>query len=138
MSERSFFEFLSIWEKFKYVPESHSRRKWRMEFIYSGMFEVIIWGNKAELSGHHIGFTIVSFISLNTFGAFKFVKDLINSFLKPTFDWFIVIRLKSIIIRIFKYSSKHERPSDPFDTVSGIVDLSSGDLCINVILKLLL
>lgn len=137
-SERSFFEFLSIRDKFKNISESHAFNEFAMEFMSSSVFEVVIWGNEPKFSRHYISFSIISLISFNTFGVFKFLKYIFDSFSKPFLNWLVIIGLKPIIIGIFKYSSEHKWPSYPLNTICCVVNLSSGDLGIDMMFNLLM
>lgn len=102
------------------------------------MFKIISWSDETKFVWHDVCLSIVCFVGLNTFRLLQLVKHFLYSFNKPFFDRFVVVPFKSVVIGIFQYSSEHERPGQPFNAITRIVDLSSGNLCVNVVLKLLL
>ena len=102
------------------------------------MFQVIHGGNETKLTWHYVGLPIIRFIGLNAFGVFEFFKDVLDGVREPLLDGLVVVAFQTIIIGIFQDSSEHKRPRYPLDTVSRVVDFSSRDLCIDVVLQLLL
>ena len=138
MSQWGFLEFFRIWKKPQNFFKWHSLWNLRVKFVHCRMFQVVHWWDKAQLCWQYVSFAIFCFINFDALGVFEFGEDIFDSFSEPLLDGFVVAAFQTVVIGIFEDSSEHEGPSDPFNTVGCIVYFPSGNLCVDMVLKLFL
>lgn len=97
------------------------------------MLQIVATCYKAEFSWHHISFSVVSFVNINTLRVFERFKDAFDGFIQKIFDNFVLIARNVIEIRVFKDSSEEEAPCDPFNAILTVVNLSTSDLSVYMI-----
>lgn len=100
------------------------------------MFEIVHAGDESQFRRHDVSLPVLCFIGLDCLRFFQALEDTFDGSRQEVFDYFVLIACNVVEVRVFEDSPKEEAPSYPFDAVLAIFNLSSSNLCVDMVWEL--
>ena len=103
------------------------------KLLDSCVFEVITAGNESKFSRHHIYLSIFSLMHLYALRFVQLNEYALNEVIQELFDCIVFVVYDVVIVGVSEDTPEHETPSDPFNAVLSVVDVTTSYLSIYVV-----